>query len=66
MSVLSDLFSVRTLGESDRLDYVIGEHDKLTGHFKSLVEMLEAKGVLAHDEVVRLTATSEPTAIPKS
>ena len=60
MTLLNDLFSVRTMGEADRLDYIIREHDKLQEQFKSLIATLALKGALTPEEVARLTATSEP------
>ena len=46
--------SLTTMGESDRLDYVIREHEALKARVAALVTMLSDKGVLTRDERVRL------------
>jgi len=62
MSFIGDFMSMTTMGESGRLDYAIREQDELKARFETLVRLLEAKGVLTHDERVRLLAPADEAA----
>jgi hypothetical protein len=46
--------------ESERLDYVIREYEKLERRLATLVDMLVQKNLITHDEAVRLRTQDPP------
>lgn len=63
MSILNDLLSIGSMGESGRLDYVVREQDKLQARFAALLGVLAANGALTPDDVARLAqANPDPAA----
>ena len=54
MSLLDETIWGGIPGESDRLDHIIKEHEKLERRFAALVQLLADKQVLSPDDVEHL------------
>jgi hypothetical protein len=54
MSVLNDLLNTGLMGEPQRLDYVIREHERLQRRVSDLEELLKSKGIISDEERTRL------------
>ena len=52
--------ALTTTPEMERLDYVIREYEKLDRRFAALITLLLEKGLITHDEAVRLR-TEDPS-----
>lgn len=50
MSILNDMLNGGMMGEPERLDYVIHEHEKLQARVNQLIELLIAKGLITTQE----------------
>jgi hypothetical protein len=50
MSILNDMLNIGGMGEPQRLDYVIREHEKLQARVIRLEELLLAKGLITEGE----------------
>jgi hypothetical protein len=61
MSILNDLFNAGTLGESNRLDFVVRECDRLQTQFNQLVALLAEKNLLTPADLDRLRAADAPS-----
>jgi hypothetical protein len=73
MALINDLLNVGTMGESNRLDYAIREHEALQAKYAALkasvdtlIAVLRQKGVLTDDEesALLLDVTASPTLPP--
>ena len=59
MSILNDLLSAGQMGEPDRLDYVIREHEQLLSRVEALIELLRSKGLITDEEASQLAPKPE-------
>jgi hypothetical protein len=57
------IFDALTMGESQRLDYVIREHEKLQRQVEALTALLVDRGVISNEAVLeaKRTAASKAT-----
>ena len=63
MSILSSVLNAQMMGEPQRLDYVIREHEKLERKVDALIELLVSKELLTRSEIERAVhATGEADA----
>jgi len=60
MSLMNDMLSSATYGESDRLDWAVKQLESLQARHDALAALLVTKGILTPDDVARLNA--EPSA----
>jgi hypothetical protein len=54
MSILNDMLNTGLMGEPQRLDYIIREHEKLQARVTRLEELLLSKGVITEGEKTTL------------
>ncbi len=60
---LSDILGTTLLGESDRLDYVIREHEKLEQVVQRLMTTLTSKGIMTTEEIASVIGDDKPAGI---
>jgi hypothetical protein len=58
MAVLNDLLNVGMMGEPQRLDYVIREHERLRRRVAELEQLLRSKGILTAEDQARLAGVA--------
>ena len=56
MSALNDLLNVNQMGEPQRLDYIIREHEKLQARVSRLEALLQARGLLSPEELAAVAS----------
>ena len=64
MSVLDELFNEGMMGEPERLDHIIREHEKLRARVSQLEDLLRSKGILTDEERARLAGPETNRHVP--
>lgn len=59
MSILNNMLNAGLMGEPQRLDYVIREHDRLQARVDRLTELLRSKGLITSEELSALESAAE-------
>jgi hypothetical protein len=58
MSILDEVFNAGMMGEPERLDFIIREHQKLEVRVARLEELLRSKGIITDEEHTRLVRSA--------